>query len=459
LVERVLNNTERIENLVVHGTEFVANFASFAVLLTVLLIFSWRLTLITILFSVLIALAVSVYLRFLSNTGRKSANSSREMTSSLYESINGIRVIKSYVKERIQTSMLKDKVEKDRRIHHQLNFGNYMVHIITESLGVISIGVMFLLATIIYDINDNLLIAQLIPFIYILTRIIPTVKILNQARGSIASRLPFLKLLYDLLRSDDKPYIRDGCKSFVGLKGGIRFKSVTFSYTRNKTRALINADYYIPKGKTTAIVGESGAGKSTVVSLLLRFYDPKEGVILIDGEPLETFNIESYRRKIGIVSQDTFLFNDTIKANIAFGAAEKTTDELIIESARKAGAHEFIIELPEGYDTVLGDRGVRLSGGERQRISIARAILKNPDILILDEATSSLDSRTEKLIQNAICELSRNRTVIIIAHRLSTIKGADQIIVLQEGRVVEIGEEAQLIDRKGEYYKLSRAHL
>jgi ABC-type multidrug transport system fused ATPase/permease subunit len=301
----------------------------------------------------------------------------------------------------------------------------------------------------------RLVLTQMLPFVYILARMIPVIKQINQARGIIVGRLPALDAVYELIRLDNKPVLRDGDKQYTGLKSGIRFESVTFSYNGGEKAALTDAGFFIPKGKTTAIVGKSGAGKSTIINLLLRFYDPQKGHIHIDDEPLRNMAVESYRRNIGIVSQDTFIFNDTVRSNIAFGLIGEPSDEVITDAAKRAGADEFISELPQGYDTILGERGIRLSGGQRQRISIARAILKNPEILILDEATSSLDTRTEELIHRAITELSRNRTVIIIAHRLSTIKNADQLIVLKDGRVSETGSETELMERRGEYYELA----
>jgi len=330
-----------------------------------------------------------------------------------------------------------------------------MVHVITEALGVLAIGVLFLIAIKGSDMDYRLVLTQMLPFIYILARILPVIKQINQSRGIIVSRLPALDAVYDLARLDNKPVLKDGDKPYEGLGSGIRFESVTFSYDNDERAALTEADFFIPKGKTTAIVGKSGAGKSTIINLLLRFYDPQTGRILIDDEPLVSLRVETYRRSIGIVSQDTFIFNDTVRNNIAFGLTGELSDEIITDAAKRAGADEFISRLSQGYDTILGERGVRLSGGQRQRISIARAILKNPEILVLDEATSSLDTRTEELIHNAITDLSRNRTVVIIAHRLSTIKNADQLIVLKDGRVSETGSEPELMELKGEYYKLA----
>ncbi|KAB2820248.1 MAG: ATP-binding cassette domain-containing protein [Candidatus Dadabacteria bacterium] len=278
---------------------------------------------------------------------------------------------------------------------------------------------------------------------------------MNQTRGIIASRLPAFDTVFDLVRTDNKTQITDGELVYSGLENGITFDTVTFSYNEGERAALSGTNFFIPKGKTTAIVGKSGAGKSTVINLLLRFYDPQSGSVLIDGKPLPDYEVKSYLRHVGMVSQDTFIFNDTVRNNIAFGLTDDYTDDIIVDAAKRAGADEFISALPEGYDTMLGERGIRLSGGQRQRISIARATLKNPEILILDEATSSLDTATEQLIHRAITELSRNRTVIIIAHRFSTIKNADQIIVLKDGRVVESGCESDLMKLKGEFYRLA----
>ena len=191
-------------------------------------------------------------------------------------------------------------------------------------------------------------------------------------------------------------------------------------------------------GKTTAIVGESGSGKSTLVHLLLRLYDPQQGWITLDGEPLSSFRLDSYHRRVGVVSQDTFLFNETVRFNLGYAADVPPTDAQLVEAARRAFAHDFIMELPAGYETVIGDRGVQLSGGQRQRLALARAILTNPEVLILDEGTSALDAQTERGIQEALREFGSGRTVIVIAHRPSTIEGADQVVVLKEGRITEM---------------------
>jgi len=228
---------------------------------------------------------------------------------------------------------------------------------------------------------------------------------------------------------------------------------VSFSYNSNNKKILDDINILIPKGKICAIVGQSGAGKSTLINLLPRFYEVTSGEILIDNKKIKNINALSLRNMIGIVSQDTFLFNDTIKNNISFGAKNKNNNE-IIEAAKLANANDFIQEFEFGYDTVIGERGVRLSGGQRQRIAIARAILKDPNILIFDEATSSLDTESELLVQEAIDRLMRGRTAFVIAHRLSTIQNADRVIVIDEGRIVQLGTHTTLIHEEGLYRKL-----
>jgi subfamily B ATP-binding cassette protein MsbA len=455
LVENIIFNTMLTDEAIRKSIEIINQIMSFILLLALLVIFSWKLTGVTIVLSAVIAFGVSIYIKKISLYGLRLIESGKELTASLQENLTGIYVIKSFAKEKEQARGLKAQIGVHASNQLNLNFSNFMIHVITEALGVLAIGALFLIAIKGSDMDYRLVLTQMLPFIYILARILPVIKQINQSRGIIVSRIPALDAVYDLVRLDNKPVLKDGDKQYAGLKSGIRFESVTFSYDNDERTALTEADFFIPKGKTTAIVGKSGAGKSTIINLLLRFYDPQTGRILIDEEPLGSFRVETYRRSIGIVSQDTFIFNDTVRNNIAFGITGERSDEIITDAAKRAGADEFISRLPQGYDTILGERGVRLSGGQRQRISIARAILKNPEILILDEATSSLDTRTEELIHNAITDLSRNRTVVIIAHRLSTIKNADQLIVLKDGRVSETGSEPELMELKGEYYKLA----
>jgi ATP-binding cassette, subfamily B, bacterial MsbA len=274
----------------------------------------------------------------------------------------------------------------------------------------------------------------------------------------LANVSPSIAIANDFLRTDNKPFMKNGLTAFTSLKQGIHFQQVSLTYPAQAKPVLTAVDLYLPKNTTLALVGASGAGKSTLADLLPRFYDPTEGCILIDGQDLRDLDYHSLRRAMGIVSQDTFLFNTSIRENIAYGCPQ-ASDADIMAAAKQANADEFITQLPQGFDTPIGDRGVLLSGGQRQRIAIARALLQNPEILILDEATSALDTVSERLVQEAIDNLSRDRTTLVIAHRLSTVQKADQIAVLDQGRVVEIGTHKALMAKQGYYARLCEMQL
>jgi len=244
-----------------------------------------------------------------------------------------------------------------------------------------------------------------------------------------------------------------GNVQYTKLQEGVHFNHISFAYPRHEKLVLKDLDLYLPRGTTLALVGSSGAGKSTVADLLPRFYDPISGSITIDGVDLREYDLQSLRKAMGIVSQDTFLFNDSVRNNIAYGRPEASGEE-IMTAATRANAYEFISKLPEQFDTLVGDRGVMLSGGQRQRLAIARALLQNPEILILDEATSALDTVSERLVQSAIDDLSRDRTTLVIAHRLSTVQKAHQIAVLDQGCVVEVGTHEELLQKGGYYSRL-----
>ncbi len=298
--------------------------------------------------------------------------------------------------------------------------------------------------------NGQMQPASLLTFLFVLMRVMPIRRQIDGARVRLNSFQGSLGNVKELLRTDDKPYFKDGKVQFSALKRGIEFISVDFGYDPNEP-VLHNITLTIKQGQTTALVGGSGAGKSTLADLIPRFYEPTQGKILIDGVDLQNFKINSLRRKVAIVSQDTFIFNTSIRNNIAY-ALEDIDEAAIYEAARLANALEFILEMPEGFDTTVGDRGIRLSGGQRQRIAIARALLRNPDILILDEATSALDSVSERLIQESLEKLTVGRTVIAIAHRLSTIVRADKVVVLEQGRIVEQGGYQELLQQRGKLW-------
>jgi subfamily B ATP-binding cassette protein MsbA len=257
----------------------------------------------------------------------------------------------------------------------------------------------------------------------------------------------------DFLRTTETPFLSQGSLSAPPLRTAVEFRSVSFRYAPDQPLALQDVSFSIPAGKTTAIVGESGAGKSTVMALLFRFVDPTSGEVVADGRPLAAFELRSWRKRLALMSQEVYLFNDTIAANIGYGDFDTNLDDLR-RAARIAKADDFIRSLPDGYETQTGDQGMRLSGGQRQRIALARTILRNPDILLLDEATNALDVETEQAFQIALEQYSHNRTVVVIAHRLSTVQAADQIIVMARGQVIEVGSPDQLLKRPGHFSRL-----
>ncbi len=458
LTETILAKTMTVDNIFKWMIDIGVRSISFIVLTVLIFIISWQLTLLTLLFSAFIALGISYYLKIVRRFGSKSARSNRKLNAALTENILGIRVIKYFSREKERGERMKLQINHNRRVRFRLKLVNSMIHLITEGVGILALGVIFFISLKSYQFNSKLLITQLLPFMYVLIRLIPVIREINQLRGFIAGNWPFLSIVEKLIDASDKPFMKDGEKIFTGLNKNIEFQNVDFAYNDDDKMVLKKASFNLPRGETTAIVGQSGAGKSTIINLLMRMYDPQAGEVLIDGTSLKDFKRSAFREHVGIVSQDTFIFNDTVKNNIAFGAITPPTDDEIEQAAKNADAHEFIQELPRSYNTILGDQGLILSGGQRQRISIARAILKDPEILILDEATSALDNVTEKQVYQAIESLSANRTVVVIAHRLSTIQHADQIIVLKDGEVVEIGKEDGLIARKGEYYRLAQSY-
>ncbi len=454
LVAQSMGFTTHINHISRQAVQLLVDVMNLFMLVGMLMMLSWKLTLITLVYGAIFGKLLAKYTGSLKRLGKELANRQRKMSAKVYESLGAIELIKSVSQEESQLKQLQRHIAGHQKLSYRMGFRRFLVNPFTEVAGIIGLGGLVFSAMYIYGMNLNLLLAKVVPFLYILNRIIPSLKMMNMKKAEIVSRWPFLQMFYDLLRTDDKPFVPDGHKAFAGLNRDICFRNVSFAYNGKGQLALNQADFVIPAGRTTAIIGQSGSGKSTIVNLLLRFYDPKQGQILIDGEPLPEFKLSTWRSRIGIVSQDIFLFNDTVFRNITFGLKDHVTEEQVREAVRKAGADVFIAELPQGFDTVLGERGTKLSGGQRQRISIARAILRNPEILILDEATSSLDTSTERLIHQAIIDLSRNHTMIIIAHRLSTIKNADQIIVLKDGEVIESGNSTQLYELKGEYYQL-----
>jgi subfamily B ATP-binding cassette protein MsbA len=416
--------------------------------ISVLMLMDWKFTLVTLILFPTCLLPLRVYGRRARKAVQNEQEGMAEMVVTMQETFAGIRVIKSFAREAHQ--------EKEFKRSNQMQFSQMMriirsleaVGPLVETIAAIGVGIALL-----YVYAANLSVGRffgLISGIFILYDPIKTLSRIHLVmQRSIAATTSIFSLL------DSQPTVQDAPNAVAlsSSQGRLDFEDVTFRYANTVTDAISNLTLHIEPGKTYALVGASGAGKSTILSLILRLYDPTSGAVKIDGRDLRSVTQKSLRERIGLVTQETFLFHDTIISNIQFGRLNATPDE-VHEAARAAYAHDFIMAQPNGYETVIGDKGCLLSGGQQQRLAIARAILKNAPILLLDEATSSLDSESELQIQKALAELATGRTVIAIAHRLSTVLSADQIIVMDGGRIKEIGTHAELLEKSGYYRRL-----
>ncbi len=411
---------------------------------------SWQLTLAAVLLFSLMAVGLSMLNRRTRELSFPVSRARGEFTAIAAEFIHGIRTVQAFAThafERRRFYLASDKIrETNRRAIVQGSIVRPLAEAIASTIliGMIVVGIGVFVA------QGVLSVGALLTFIFLLFRIVPAIQEVNGSIATMTSMQGSVQAIEELLRRDNKPYLDNGYRFFPGLQQAIEFVAVDFGYGSD---ALVLKDITltIPKGKTVALVGASGAGKSTLADLIPRFYDPTQGAIYMDGVNLRDFDLTSLRQRIAVVSQDTFIFNTTVRNNIAYGL-EAVSDAEVMAAAKLANAVEFIEALPQGLDTVLGDRGVRLSGGQRQRIAIARALLRDPEILILDEATSALDSVSERLIQASIEQLSVGRTVIAIAHRLSTIAKANKVIVMEQGRIVEQGTYQELLALRGKLW-------
>ncbi|MFQ5528135.1 MAG: ABC transporter ATP-binding protein [Thermoanaerobaculia bacterium] len=452
LISRIMTDPEGVRNLVGTGfVQLIGGLLTSAVAFSVLLWLSWRLTLITIVFLVLFGVIMVIGFSKLRPLFRERGKINAEITGRLSESLNGAKIIKAYTAEAREEATFSSQTQK-------------FVDLVVRS--VIGISGMSTLASLIFAIvaltigvvgtrfvaAEAMTVGDLFMFL-IFTGLMVTPLVQMSAIGTqITEAFAGLDRIYEILR---QPTEYDGeaeRQALDELTGGVRFEDVWFEY-KEGVPVLRHVSFEAPAGTTTALVGSSGAGKSTLIALVLTFRHPTRGRVLIDGKDLSRIRLEDYRSRLAVVLQDDFLFDGTLADNIAYSRPEASRDE-VLAVARLAHCDEFISGFPDGYDTVIGERGVKLSGGQRQRVSIARAMLADPRILVLDEATSSLDSESEQLIQEGLAALRTGRTTFVIAHRLSTIRDADQILVLEEGEIVEGGDHDDLMTRNGRYREL-----
>lgn len=452
LMAHLTTDVQEVENSV--GRAFTASFKE-VFTLVMYFVFLFNMSVKLTLFSLLILPISGGVIAMISRRLRRAAREVQErqsaMIGTLDEVFGGMRIVKGFNAEKVVAEKFKEQNYGYKSAVLRMVYRQEMTSPVSEALGVTVIaGILLYGGTLVINNDESLSASTFISFIILFSQVMRPAKVIADAfsgvQRGIASAERILKLI------DTVPAIQDA-KDAVAIpefKEEIEFKNVSFEYQEGR-KVLDNISFKIQKGKTVALVGTSGGGKSTLADLVPRFYDPTEGQILMDGIDLKQITQASLSKQIGIVTQESILFNDTVANNITFGSV--ATDAQIEEAAKIANAHQYISQLADGYQTFIGDRGGRLSGGQRQRLSIARAVLKNPPILILDEATSALDTESEKLVQEALTHLMKNRTTLVIAHRLSTIQHADEILVINHGKIVERGTHNELLANENGFYK------
>lgn len=458
IINRLNNEISRAASAISTVTRTVTIAITTLVFIAILLSMTWQLTIVATGLLTIVALVNQQSIARSKSFGKQLSETSRNYSTKVLDLLSGMRLVRSTANEQTEYEKIKAYIYNREQAEFRSQATAALIEPMSEVSGILALFCIVLIGRTFLKEQVDAFSAILLTYLFVLFRTLPLIAQLNGTRSQLANVAPSLEIAQDFLRRDNKSFMPNGAVPFQTLQESIHFQQLSFSYPGQKKQILQDVDLYVPRNTTLALVGASGAGKSTLADLLPRFYDPTAGCITIDGQDLRNFDFRTLRRAMGIVSQDTFLFNTTVRENIAYGCPHATDDQ-IIAAAQQANACDFIMQLPQGFDTKIGDRGVMLSGGQRQRLAIARALVQNPEILILDEATSALDTVSERLVQEAIENLSRNRTTIVIAHRLSTVKKADQIAVMDQGRVVELGSHEELMARNGYYTRLCEMQL
>lgn len=453
VISRVINDVEQTKNFIMTGLmNLWLDLVTILIVIGIMLAMDWKLTIIAIISLPFFAISVKFFFGKLRDLTRKRSQALASVQSYLHERVSGISIIKSFTLERHEQKIFDE--ENGEFLNKALDHTKWNAKSFAVVNTITDIAPLLVIAYAGYEvITETLTVGTMAAFIGYIERLYSPLRRLVNSSTTLTQSIASMDRMFELIDEEydvqDKPY----AKELPHVIGKVSFENVEFKYDQDGKDILQNISFTIEAGQTAAFVGMSGGGKSTIVSLLPRFYDATGGAVLIDGQNVQDITIQSLRSQIGIVLQDNILFSDSIRQNILMGKPD-ATDEEVIAAAKAANAHEFIMSLPQGYDTKVGERGVKLSGGQKQRVAIARVFLKNPPILVLDEATSALDLESEALIQDSLDRLVSDRTTIIIAHRLSTITHADKIFVIDHGKLAEEGTHESLMQKEGVYYDL-----
>lgn len=450
----VLNNfTGYTSALIFSCVSVIPQIVLLLLYLGILMALSWQLTLVSCLCLILIFFLMGPLHRRRREWGQHEKSIALDINNFGFEILSAMQLLRLFARE----DHARENLDRHLRTLHLV--ANRSTHYSAMSGALFQIStwatmaLLVSLATAVFTFDGATWVELVLLYIFVITRLAGPASFINAQRSQIASHLASAEKLVDFLVESRANILKDGTRTVIDLPGDVCFQNVSFRYAESEPKSLKSVSFTIHKGQITALVGPSGAGKSTVLALLSRMHDPSSGRITAGGIDLREFRIRDWRRQIGVVSQSTFLFNTTARENIRYGRLGATDGDVVL-AAKMANAEEFLTRFPSGYDTELGDRGVRLSGGQAQRIAIARAVLSNPSLLILDEATSAQDSASERAVQEAVDRLSDQRTVVVVAHRLSTVRNADHIVVLDQGQVIEEGTHESLIAAKGRYAQL-----